>query len=538
MLTEAAKPSGLLSANRIKDKSRSFFLVLASALSLSIGWGIRGNFGHETGAMIPGALAAMAAVMLSGREDWLRRTPYFAFFGALGWSFGGSISYMQVIAYTHSGHSGSVLYGFACLFLIGFLWAAMGGAGTALPALLKSAELRDFFPAVIAVFIGWCIQDILTYLLVHVDSAFRQNDPLYWYDTDWLAALVAIVCVLVWGAIRKRLDRGTALVLHMAIGWWIGFLVLVVLFGWRMTPPRGDNWAGCLGMVLGMFVYFGRRVPGLAYAALLSGIIGGIGFALADAVKLLGIYSGWQTNWHSILEQTYGLINGIGIGLMMLWLSRRAPPTVSDLGETQGWTRGFSSFFVLIVITYLNFVKNVETWTKVKTVPPEMYGLSARVWFNMAYALLAIVVLALLFVQRKRRIALLAGSSLGRGQLFYLVFLWWVVIGNFERAVVGFAPQRLVTEGAIFLNALICTALVLALSCEGGAPTELPPPRFPFARLATAGLFALVVTTSGSWAIVRALYGNNPAPGANLHIRFGPNATATTAPLAKDRPHP
>src|SRR5437016_8346153 len=68
--------------------------------------------------MIPGALAAMAAVLLSGREDWWRRIAYFAFFGALGWSFGGSMSYMQVIAYTHSGHSGSVFYGFACLFAI------------------------------------------------------------------------------------------------------------------------------------------------------------------------------------------------------------------------------------------------------------------------------------------------------------------------------------------------------------------------------------------------------------------------------------
>src|SRR6185436_14348412 len=110
--------------------------ILWVGLSLSIGWGIRGNFGHEYGAMIPGALASLAAALLSGREDWQRRGAFFAFFGALGWSFGGTMSYMQVIAYTHSGHSGSVLYGFACLFVIGFLWAAIGGAGTALPAVL------------------------------------------------------------------------------------------------------------------------------------------------------------------------------------------------------------------------------------------------------------------------------------------------------------------------------------------------------------------------------------------------------------------
>src|SRR5437870_8134596 len=157
---------------------------LLVGLSLSIGWGIRGNFGHECGAMIPGALASLAAILLSGRSDWHERAVYFAFFGALGWSFGGSISYMQVIAYTHSGHSGSVLYGFACLFAIGFLWAAMGGAGTALPALLDRDRLTEFFIPLTAVFIAWCLQDFAEDRLVAVNPDFRHESPLYWNDTD------------------------------------------------------------------------------------------------------------------------------------------------------------------------------------------------------------------------------------------------------------------------------------------------------------------------------------------------------------------
>ena len=44
--------------------------ILLAALSLSIGWGIRGNYGYEFGAMLPGALAAMAVCLISGREDW------------------------------------------------------------------------------------------------------------------------------------------------------------------------------------------------------------------------------------------------------------------------------------------------------------------------------------------------------------------------------------------------------------------------------------------------------------------------------------
>jgi hypothetical protein len=39
---------------------------VATALSQSLGWEIRGNFGHEYGAMMPGALAALSVCLMSG----------------------------------------------------------------------------------------------------------------------------------------------------------------------------------------------------------------------------------------------------------------------------------------------------------------------------------------------------------------------------------------------------------------------------------------------------------------------------------------
>ena len=93
--------------------------VLLVLLSLSVGWGIRGNYGHEYGAMIPGALAGMAAALMSGREDWRQRVPYFAFFGALGWAFGGSIAYMHPPSYTETGHLPTQVYGFLSMLLRG-----------------------------------------------------------------------------------------------------------------------------------------------------------------------------------------------------------------------------------------------------------------------------------------------------------------------------------------------------------------------------------------------------------------------------------
>ena len=68
---------------------------------------------------------------------------------------------MQVVGYTHSGHSPSVLYGFACLFVIGFLWAALGGAGTALPAVADRRRLTDLFPVLGLVFVFWWLQGLV-----------------------------------------------------------------------------------------------------------------------------------------------------------------------------------------------------------------------------------------------------------------------------------------------------------------------------------------------------------------------------------------
>ena len=90
-----------------------------------------------------------------------------------------------------------------------------------------------------------------------------------------------------------------------------------------MTPPRGDNWAGCLGMtVRALLVLPPDGLSELARAAVTCGFIGGIGFAAASMLKLVEVTSGLQTNWHSILEQTTGLFNGIGVAVAVAALAR------------------------------------------------------------------------------------------------------------------------------------------------------------------------------------------------------------------------
>jgi hypothetical protein len=242
----------------------------------------------------------------------------------------------------------------------------------------------------------------------------------------------------------------------------------------------------------------------------------------------------------------------------MIYLGKRLPRVQDEAGNEgrgeagesrpglppeRGWTDLFAAAFTLLLITWLNLRKNPEAWIKAKTVPETLAGLSARHWFDLAYLLLAAAVIWMLISHRRRALPFIPSSWLGKGQLLYLAFLWWMVVGNFERAVVAFAPQRLVTEGVIFLNALICTVVLLRYARDEGDEREDDPPTATefgavVKRTAAAGLIAAAVSIAADWAVVRAIWGDTFAGFAAKHIRFGPNATATTEKPKDGQPHP
>lgn len=501
----------------------SWKAVVLVALSLSIGWGVRGNWGHEYGAMIPGVLAALAAALVSGREDWRRRGVFFGFFGAIGWSFGGSMSYGRVLGYTHSDSMPDVLYGFAMVFVIGFLWGAIGGAGTALPAYLDRERLTDFFPPLIAVFAAWTLQDLFG-AMQHPNV----TDRLDWYDTDWLAALLAFLTVAGYSLVKRRVTTAASLILHMAAGWWVGFLALVVGLGLRMTPPRGDNWAGCLGMTAAMLYWLMRnKLAPVAWASLVAALFGGIGFSSGELIKLLGIATKVPANWHSVMEQSFGFISGVGIALAMGRLSTLAPVMVEE-PPIRRWAEPFSVGFILLVVTFVNIRKNLESvWIPNKVVPESYYGLPAEWWFNLAYLALAAVVVALILRHMRESLAAMPATALGKGQALFVVFLWWIVIGNLSRYL-PFHPVRMVTEGVIHLNA--CLATVLVLMGNGGwlrcperslRVAALPVTGSRIRKLALLTLAIALVAVAIQSAVTLAVFSG---PAGNGQYRFGPRA--------------
>lgn len=649
-------------------RKSTIFLV---ALSLSIGWGIRGNFGHEYGAAFAGCLAAITVALLSGREDWRDRVAYFAFFGAIGWGFGASQSYMQVLSYTESGHAISQWYGYLATFFIGFLWAGMGGAGTAFAGVASEERLVKIFKPLLFLYGSWLLLDaiedpVAQWLqegVVFDGTWSRHKNPLYWFDADYLPAAFALLGVGIYDLYERKGDRtrwylpafmaagsmtgwgiqallraggletklasaftylqgdpafldpatgqpaydasnllnnwpqwfgdypqhvgwfmglvlgitlyfilfgklrnGASLFAYMGGGWLISFLIFPVLGsllfaqygGLRMTPPRSDDWAGITGVFIGTSIWMWRNnLRPVAVAALISGTIGGLGFAGMQWVKQLmmsfgnprileakGILPGteefnaittawlrWQgQNWHSFLEQSYGFVNGIAIAVALGFLASRIrihEKSTSPEIQNGRWTRAFAALTMLLGLTYFNVVKNVEEWESQlnpavwKTSIPNPSGtpeivpaqwdlpylgrlpgvdflsMTPNGWFNLTWALLVAGCVLIVVRHYKSPIPIIPKSSLAKGQLIFLIILWIMVVANLERALVGWHPSRMLTEWVIFVNAIVSTVLVLLLPREQESIQIVPEPDFkPFYKQMWIKAVAAMVVSS------------------------------------------
>lgn len=438
---------------------RAVTAVVLVGLSHSIGWGVRGNWGHEYGAMIPGALSALALCVVLPRREIREKAAYIGFAGAIGWSLGGSMSYGQLIGMTGSASSSEAAYGFAMLGVIGFLWALVGGAAVALAIHWPRARVASFVAPLCWVFAAWAGLD-LAFSLFPADAEAR----VAWWGTDWLGVLMALAALVSYRARTGRGDRASELMLWMATGWWIGFLVLVVGLGLHMTPPRSDNWAGSVGLGAGLIVWLYRQQERTVLrAALTTGAAGALGFMLGQAVAVIGRSLAPELNWWSVMEQTFGFIAGAGL----LLATRHPAADGSTTGEAEtsppepGWTYGFAVGFLVLAVPWLNIRKNPATiWLRNQVVPERMGPLSIDTWLTLAFALVATVVVLAIRAHLRRGLEVVPASALGRAQALYLLLLWVVVVGNLSRYL-PFPPGRLLTEGVIHANACLVSALVL-----------------------------------------------------------------------------
>ena len=190
--------------------------LLIVGMTLGTTWAVRGQFGHEQGAAWAGSAAALVILLLAGREDWYPKLFKATLAAAFGWGLGGMMSYGIVVGYGHGVEFVNVYYGLVMLFVIGGLYGFMGGGLFGL-ALSNTEEAR----------------------------------------IDWLGLLTRMVA----GAV-------------------IMYFFLIEQWGIKMTPPRSELWAACLGMAIALTWYLWRNgFQSALRVAVFAGLGAGFGFA-------------------------------------------------------------------------------------------------------------------------------------------------------------------------------------------------------------------------------------------------------------------
>ncbi len=451
------------------EPSRTWLGVCLAGLAMSVGWGFRGDYGHEAGAMVPGALLGLAICLGAGRQDWWRRASIMALCGAIGWAFGGQMSYGRVIGYTASSSFADVAYGYASLFLIGGLWAGIGSAILTLSVTQPRSYLERFAGPLVVLWLLWFALDI-------TGLTDQMAEKWYLHDTDWVAASSALIVAVLYALIRPDSRSACALIAVLAIGWWGGYLLLTVLLGLHMTPPRSDNWSGCVGLFVALLIYLTRRRDRAAVKMAAFGFLaGGIGFAIGDFVNMLG-----RAQWRPIgkyevlqgldywkwMEQLFGLVMGLGVAIGFLGrLRTKLAPAEED--QASGWLNTVAAVFLFVVMMWSNLHKNVGSWMNGGNLPERFFTIDARWWFLIVSFLLTAIVLVAIARYRQGTLRFVPSASVGRAQLLFLIILWVAVVGASAQAL-----PRMAEKGIFFVHTTfwitggLCSLLLLCLSVD------------------------------------------------------------------------
>lgn len=270
--------------------------VLLGAMAGGMGWGIRGQYGHETGAMIAGLLVSLVLVFLFCPKAALLQAARAVAFGTIAMGLGGSMTYGQTIGLTQNpglvGNWEAWRWGMLGLAIKGAVWIGFGG-----------------------LFLGMGMGGV------------RYT----WRSMALVMALVFALYGIGWWALNSPFDPANKLLprLYFSASWH-----------WQPDAgpelrPRPEVWGGLLVALAGAWAWAGWvRRDRLARILTLWGMIGGLGFPLGQCLQSFHAWNPdsfrvgvWATldpvmNWWNWMETTFGAVMGACLALG-LWLNRR-----------------------------------------------------------------------------------------------------------------------------------------------------------------------------------------------------------------------
>jgi len=274
--------------------------ALAVGFLGAFAWGIRGVFGHELGAAIPGVLLGGGVAMLSGHDIFRNRQWAVAATGALSFAIGGAMSYGRLIGYTRHVELGSVVYGFLGLLLVGALWGLIGGAWVGL-ALARRLSLWKVITGVLGMASGALVGYGLLVKVLGLHLSPPRSDA-------WAAVL--------------------------------GAAVVLVLFLRRWDVPAANG-----GAVFGALGF-------------------GVGFVVGNGVQILGNVSGIPFDWWKAMEMSMGFIGGTALAWGIWLMGDLSKPIFKNPNLTDpefslssrlvGWAVVFALIPAALVLTRLD----------------------------------------------------------------------------------------------------------------------------------------------------------------------------------------
>ena len=268
--------------------------MLFTALAGGMGWGIRGQYGHETGAMLAGLLVALVLVYLFGYHLSSLSAARAVALATVAIGFGGSMTYGQTLGLTQDapliGNMAALRWGLLGTFIKGSIWIGYFGLFLGLGLGEKKYTMIEMALAlIVAIF--------LFYLGIYVlnepfDPASKKLPSIYFSD-HW----------------------------HWEPG--------------ETLKPRREQWGGLLFALGWLIAYTGFIKKDLLTRnmALWGVLAGGLGFSFGQSIQAYHAWNvdwfqmGWlasiepNINWWNMMEITFGAVFGCVLALG-LWCNR------------------------------------------------------------------------------------------------------------------------------------------------------------------------------------------------------------------------